>query len=280
MDPTTVTTLDYPPGLAEEARRMALHLATLLGDLTEDIVIVGGLVPYLIVDQERAPEPHVGSRDVDLGFSVAVLGEDRYREISQRLRRHGFRPTQTEEGRTRRQTWRLRDEAITIDFLIGPVPGGPAPGKLQELEPDFAAFVIPALQLAFVDTLTVVLEGRTTAGELARREVRVAGPAAFVVLKALSFRYRGATKDAYDLVYVLLNYGLVPLRQVADQFTLIAHDPEAQRALTILAEDFSTDEHLGPMRRAEFLGDRDDPHLRQDAAGAVLGFLDLVREHG
>jgi hypothetical protein len=278
MDPTTVTALDYPPGLAEEARRMALHLATLLGDLAEDIVLVGGLVPYLIIDQERAPEPHVGSRDIDLGFSVAVLGEDRYREISQRLRRHGFSPTRTEEGRTRRQTWKLRDEAITIDFLIGPVPGGPAPGKLQDLEPDFAAFVIPALQLAFIDTMTVVLEGRTTEGELARREIRVAGPAAFVVLKALSFRNRGATKDAYDLVYVLLNYGVVPLREVAVRFSPISHDPEARQALTILAEDFSTEEHVGPMRRAEFLGNRDDPHLRQDAAGAVLGFLELVRE--
>ena len=280
MDPTTVTARDYPPGLAEEARRMALHLATLLGDLADDVVLVGGLVPYLIVDQERASEPHVGSRDVDLGFSAAVLGEQRYREISRRLKRHGFEPTKTVAGRTRRQTWKLGEEPITVDFLIGPVLGGAEPGKLQDLESDFAAFVIPALPLAFIDTLTVVLEGRTTEGELARSEVQVSGPAAFVVLKALSFRNRGATKDAYDLVYVLLNYGAVPLQEVADRFTPIKHDPQAQRALAILAEDFATDEHLGSRRRAEFLGDRDDPGLRQDAVGAVLGFLELVREDG
>lgn len=38
------TTADgYPPELAEEARRMALYVATILGDLAADVVIVGGL---------------------------------------------------------------------------------------------------------------------------------------------------------------------------------------------------------------------------------------------
>ena len=41
----------YPIGLAVEARRMCLYVATLLGDLKDDVVVVGGLVPYLIVDQ-------------------------------------------------------------------------------------------------------------------------------------------------------------------------------------------------------------------------------------
>lgn len=35
----------------------------------------------------------------------------------------------------------------------------------------------------------------------------VSGPGAFVVLKGLAFRLRGENKDAYDLVYVLLEYG-------------------------------------------------------------------------
>jgi hypothetical protein len=115
-------------------------------------------------------------------------------------------------------------------------------------------------------------------GEIAIREIRVAGPAAFVVPEALSFRNRVTNKDAYDLVHVLLNYGFVALREVAGRFAPIAHAPKAQRALTILAEDFATDEHVGSMRRAEILGNRDDPHLQQDAAGAVPGLLELVRE--
>ncbi len=104
----------------------------------------------------------------------------------------------------------------------------------------------------------------------------MAGPAAFVVLKAHAFRGRGENKDAYDLVYVLLNYGSAPSVDVAARFAAIADAPEARAALTVLAEDFATDEHVGPKRRAAFLGDRDDPDLRQDAVGAVQGFLAKV----
>jgi len=277
MDNAPATKDGYPRELAEEARRMALHIATILGDLTDDIVIVGGLVPYLIVDQERAPEEHVGTRDVDLGLSIGVLSEERYREISGRLRERGFLPTLTDQGNRRRQTWHLPGQLITVDFLIGQTPDGPEPGRLQNLESDFAAFVIDGLPLAFVDRVTVTIDGETSAGERAKRDVHVAGPAAFIVLKALAFRSRGKNKDAYDLVYVLMNYGKAPYIEVAERFALIADEPKAVEACTVPAEDFATEEHLGPKRRATFLGDVDDADLRQDAVGAVQGFLDAIR---
>lgn len=109
----------YPIGLAAEARRMCLYMATLLGDLKDDVVVVGGLVPYLIVDQTVAVEAHVGTRDLDLGLALSVLNEERYREISDRLRRNGFKPDENQAGRTTRQTWRLGSQRVTIDFLIG-----------------------------------------------------------------------------------------------------------------------------------------------------------------
>lgn len=256
---------------------MALHVATILGDLTDEIVIVGGLVPYLIVDQERAREPHVGTRDLDLGLSLAVLDHQRYREISKRLRDRGFEPSLNEKGNLRRQTWKLRDQAIQIDFLIPPVSADAVPGRLQDLEKDFAAIVNASLPLAFADALTIPLEGTTPAGERARRDVRVAGPAAFVALKAHSFRDRGANKDVYDLVYVLLNYGDV-VADVAKRFELIADAPLANAALTILAQDFETADHVGAVRHAAFLGDADSADRRQDATGVVLEFLRLVRQ--
>lgn len=57
--PTTAE--GYVAGLAAEARRLCLYVATVLGDLADDIVVVGGLVPYLIVDQETVEVPHVGT---------------------------------------------------------------------------------------------------------------------------------------------------------------------------------------------------------------------------
>ena len=51
-------------------------MATKLGDLLDEIVVVGGLVPYLLVDQENLPsglEPHAGTMDLDMGLALAIL---------------------------------------------------------------------------------------------------------------------------------------------------------------------------------------------------------------
>lgn len=191
------------------------------------------------------------------------------------MRDRGFEPGQTSDGRPTRQTWRLADQRVTIDFLIPPSADGPGPGKLQSLESDFAAIVTPALPVAFRDFITVTIDDQTPSGELAKRTVRVCGPAAFVVLKAHALRSRGENKDAYDLAYVLHHFGSAPAREVAERFATIADAPEARQALDYLREDFASPDHVGPRRAAEFLGGR-NPARQADAFGDVQEYLRLV----
>ncbi len=66
---------------------------------------------------------------------------------------------------------------------------------------------MPGLHLAFRDRQRVALSGRTIRGEDATRDVWVCGPGSYVVLKALAFGSRGENKDAYDLFYVVRNFG-------------------------------------------------------------------------
>jgi len=45
-----------------------------------ELVVVGGLVPSLLIDQRNLPEnvaPHVGTLDLDLGLAFALVGEQR-----------------------------------------------------------------------------------------------------------------------------------------------------------------------------------------------------------
>lgn len=265
----------YPIGLAVQARRMCLYVATLLGDLKDDVVVVGGLVPYLIVDQTVAVEPHVGTRDLDLGLALSVLKEERYHEISERLRRNGFKPDENAAGRTTRQTWRLGSQWVTIDFLIGQADVNQKPGTLQSLEADFAAIVTRALPVAFADFIDVVIDDQTPTGERARRSVKVCGAAAFVVLKAHAFHNRAEPKDAYDLVYVLKHYGDGSCREIAALFLAIATMPSVDEAVEFLAADFASPEHHGATRAAAFRGGGADG--RAEAYGYVQEFLTLVR---
>lgn len=179
-------------------RATCLYVATRLGDLLDDVVIVGGLVPSLIIDQADLPEgtdAHVGTLDLDVGLTLALLDGRRYRTLAERLRRAGFERDRNSAGRLTSQRWVVQGEGrVTMDFLIPPSTPQDQGGRLKNVEGDFAAVITPGLRLAFQDRLLVELTGTTIRGEEASRQVWVCGPGAFLVLKALAFDGRGENK--------------------------------------------------------------------------------------
>ena len=74
-----------------------------------------------------------------------------------------------------------------MDFLIESADAADRPGKLFNIEQDFATVIAPGLHLAFENRRKVRLEGLTILGEAATREIWVCGAGAYVVLKAYLF---------------------------------------------------------------------------------------------
>jgi hypothetical protein len=73
---------------------------------TESAFLSGGLVPSLLIKQDELPagtEVHVGTMDLDIGLTLALLDEGRYRTLTERLRRAGFEQDINEEGNPTRQ---------------------------------------------------------------------------------------------------------------------------------------------------------------------------------
>src|SRR5438128_9813460 len=105
-----------------------------------ELVVVGGLVPSLLVPQDNLPEnatPHVGTMDLDLGLAFALVGEQRYHQIAERLRNANFSPDENEQGKPTRQRWRISDPPVTVDFLIEPETNAEADaGKIFPLTKD------------------------------------------------------------------------------------------------------------------------------------------------
>ena len=204
---------DYKREDLELVRQTCLYVATKLGDLSDDLVVVGGLVPSLLIPDESLPageDVHIGTMDLDLGLSIAFLDTKRYEDLTLRLYRAGFKPDENQEGNPTWQRWKITPATnlkVTVDFLIPPSLATDKGGKLRHIEKDFAAVITPGLRLAFRDKKRVPLKGLTLFGEKADREIWVCGPGAFVVLKALAFDQRGENKDAYDLYFVIRNYG-------------------------------------------------------------------------
>lgn len=206
---------------------------------------------------------------------MALLNNERYAKISERLRVEGFHPDRNEKGNETFQRWESPGATpITVDFLIPPSSESDVAGNLKHLQRDFAAIVAPGLHLAFQDRLKRTVQGVTLKGERASREVWICGPGAFCIMKALAFRGRGETKDAFDLYYVLRWYGSDP-RAVARHVVPLKDDPDVERALSILREDFWEDNRVGPRRVAAFLGrEGTDIEIQTDVVGLVRSFVE------
>jgi hypothetical protein len=214
--------------------------------------------------------------DLDLGLAFAVVAEHHYQAITERMRRAGFQPDVNEEGNPTRQRWRISTPPVTVDFLIEPEDAHERPGKLFNIEQDFAAVIAPGLHLAFKNRRKVRLEGMTILGEAATREIWVCGAGAYVVLKALAFGIRGENKDAYDLFYLIRNYRR-GIPDVIAELKPLLQDGSAMQAVDFLHRDFGTSDSLGPRRVAEFLFDREDPETQADVAGFVRALLQECR---
>ncbi len=255
-------------------RSTCLYVATKLGDLLDDVVIVGGLVPSLLVDQEELPwnlDAHAGTLDLDMGLSLALLGDERYRELGLRLKDAGFEPDHNSEGNPTNQRWRIRvPQSTTVDFLISPSLDTDRGGHLRHIEPGFAAVITPGLHIAFQDKRRIELSGLTLLGEQATRHIWVCGAAALTVLKAIAFRSRGANKDAYDLSYIWRGLGV---EAVARDIEALGADPYVGQALAIIREDFAAHDAPGPTRAATFVTGEPDDDIQADVAGLAQRLL-------
>jgi hypothetical protein len=97
--PKPKTAAGYDRAQVERVRATCLYVATKLGDLLDELMVVGGLVPTLLIDQGGPEgERHVGTLDLDIGMTLAILDGRRYEDLTARLRAAGFSPDENEKG--------------------------------------------------------------------------------------------------------------------------------------------------------------------------------------
>ena len=186
-----------------------------------------------------------------MGLALAILKQERYRELSARFRDAGFKPDTNARGNPTSQRWRIKD--TTVDILIPPSDKTDkvSTSRIQNIESDFAAIITPGLELAFQDRRKSRFQ--TSLSLVSAREgmYGYADRVLSCVLKALAVKHRGENKDAYDLMYVLNGIGTEETARCLRQFLSA---PIVQEALEIIREDFTAHDGIGPMRVAESSG--------------------------
>jgi peptide deformylase len=271
----------------ETALKCEAALVTLLGNIgpwANRLVIVGGLAPrYIVRELPAGAIPHIGTTDVDVVVQLALdRTEETYATLKANLLRSDFKPT--------RLSYQWMHESggakVLLEFICDTPevePGRIFNPKGEGLGSGFGAFNVRGANLAHSDYFMHELTAdRLGGGGRSTVKFRVCGILPFVVLKIFAFQERHERKDAYDLVYCLMNYTGGPQGAARDAArSPVLNDKTVGAALSLLAERFGAPDLDGPAEYTAFVSDPSDEdgvaRQRLDAVAAVEEFLAALR---
>jgi hypothetical protein len=255
-----------------------LEIGQILGSYRNKFVVIGGAVPWLLLDNPQMR--HIGSLDVDLSLDPIALGDGEYAMLIDELKKHGYE--QSDELRKFQMVRTIEPTdggapiAIIVDFLM---PRDAVVEKhIPPLVENFAVQKADGADLALRFSEDLKLEGMMPEGGRNVLTLKVASIPALLAMKGFALDGRKKDKDAYDIYYCVRNYegGIDSL--VTDCLPLL-EDAEAVRAFKIVAEKFGGRDHYGPECVARFaakeniLDGRTTDQWQTDAYGQVDAWL-------
>lgn len=266
-----VVRTDYSQELVEAARSVLLELTRLLGEYRDEIVLVGGWVPALLMTE--GGDKHVGSVDVDLALDHRTLREPGYQTIRKLLLRRGY-----VEGkqpfifhREVRSGGRLI--GVEVNFLAGEYEGTGRSRRTQKVQ-DVRARKARGSELALKMAVEVPVQGNLPDGGKDSASIRVASIVPFLVMKGMALHDRLKEKDAWDVYFCVRNYPGGVEALVREFRPHIGHGLVKEGLLKI-KEKFASPEHTGPKFVADFeeITDREEREMLQRDAFERVNFL-------
>jgi hypothetical protein len=74
---------DYGKDEVAACLSVLVELMTVLGEFRDNIVLIGGWIPYFLIHEGR--QDHVGSLDIDIALDFKKISDDTYKSILQTL---------------------------------------------------------------------------------------------------------------------------------------------------------------------------------------------------
>jgi hypothetical protein len=252
-----LTFRDYSKDQIAAAKSVLLELVRLLGEYRDDIVVVGGWVPELILP--AYPNRHVGTLDVDLALNHAKLREAGYQTIRKLLLKRGYEPHEAQPFIFFRNV-PIGGGAIKVevDFLAGEYGGTGRKHRTQRIQ-DARARKARGCDLAIQMPTEVRVEGTLPDGGKDSANVLVASIVPFLVMKGMALHDRLKEKDAWDIYFAMTNYpgGVAAL---SDETRPHVNHRLVREGLDKIGGKFASPEHAGPA----FVADFEDVHDRAE----------------
>lgn len=270
--------MDYDDRTTAAVRSVLLEIGQILGAFKGRFAVIGGAVPWLLLENDDMP--HVGTLDVDLGLDAEALGNGGYASLVGALQEHGYRQR---EGLRRFQlarTVRPADDGpaleVIVDFLM------PRDAEIAKNKPplisNFAVQRADGADLATTFYKMVAIEGSMPEGGTNRVELAVCSIPALLAMKGHALNGRYKQKDAYDIYYCIRNYRGGP-EVLAEECRMILAHASGEAGYRFIDAKFTTVDDFGPtcvrqfVQASRILGDRTPEQWQRDAFGQVDAWL-------
>ena len=271
----------YDDRAAAAVRSVLIEIGQVLGSYRGKFAVVGGAVPWLLLNQSGMP--HIGTMDVDLSLDAEALGDGEYARLVESLMEQGYRQSKGQRKFQLLRTVPADDGGPAIDVLVDFLMPRDVviATNTPPLVAGFAVQRADGADLASRFYELVAVEGDMPEGGVNRVEIAVASIPALLAMKGYAIANRLKQKDAYDIYYSILNFPGGAEALAEETRPLLAFKTAKQGYLCI-AQKFRHIDDFGPTSvrqfadRPEMLADRTADQWQQDAFGQVQAWLSAI----
>jgi len=272
---------DYDDRTTQAVQRVLVEMGQILGSYRGKFVVIGGSVPWLLLD--NGDMPHVGSLDVDICLDAAALGDGEYAKLVESLLGQGYE--QREENRCFQLVRPVPDPSggppveIIVDFLM------PRNARIIRNQPalvdGFAVQKADGAELALQFSHLISREALMPGGGRNRVEIAVCSIPALLALKGYALNGRLKQKDAYDVYYCVRNYP-GGVEALALDCQPVLQTEAGRQGFRHIADKFDGRDGFGPTCVRQFIEetriaqDLTPDQWQTDAYGQVRALLNLL----
>lgn len=258
-----VSKSQYGEKEVKACKAVLLELVHLLGEIKNEMVIIGGWTPTFLFPQ--SDDPHVGSLDIDVALDFSKIPDDTYQTILKAFLKRGYTQDKEQPFRFFRkvevegafQADAFKSDAfqvpitVEVDLMAGEY-GGTGKGHRTQKVQDIRARKVRGCDLAFDSSITVTLEVELPNGGKDKVSFKVAGIVPFLAMKGMAMYERMKEKDAYDIYYCVEHYP-GGVERLASEFRPHMKNKLVIEGLGKIRSKFASIEHIGPKWVADFL---------------------------
>src|SRR3972149_9393841 len=270
-----VTRRDYTSEGVEAVRSVLIELVHLLSEYKDDIVLIGGWIPEVLLPHDSGP--HVGSMDVDIALNHQNIRDEGYKMIQDILQSRGYQQGDQPFIFFRHVKIGDHEVKVQVDLLPGDYEGTSKGHRHQKVQ-GVQARKVRGCDLAFEMSKEIRIEGTLPSGAHDAVTVRVASIVPFFVMKGMAMETRMKEKDAWDIYYCLINYP-GGIEALSEEFKPHMHHGLVKEGLQKIADKFSSAKAFGPKAVSDF-EEIDDPdeqeRIQRDAYERVNALLNKL----